>query len=723
MQVARRLSAALAVVFVAAAVAAPAAAQQFEIMHAFAAPLADAKAPLLPASDGVLYGVYATGGAGGVGAIFAARPAADGSVTVTTAYEFDRSTGGGVVDALVEGPGMWLYGVAPEYGTNGKGAVFKFHPPTGTFVVVHAFSGSDGARPRGALVAADDGNLYGTATAEGPNGAGTIFKLTPEGVFSTLFAFPGAFPPAGFLLQASDGSLYGITDIHTVFRLTLDGTYSIVAELPTVGLFFFGDLPVAFVEGLDGHLYGMMRGALAPLVAFRLTLAGAYTQIHQFDGFEGDVVTSVPLFVAADGSLLGTFPIAGANDRGTLFRLTTSGSVTVLHQFTVAEGSSFSGIVRHANGTYYGTTAQGSVSGHGMLYSVGFGGSIVLRHAFVPVRPYAPSAPPIDGPDGALYGTTIAGGLFNRGAVYRLSASGVTVLHHFFGLDGAYPAGPLVLGPDGLLYGTTYQGGVQDRGTVFRMSPTGAFQTLHAFTTTEGRHPTSGLIRASDGQYWGTTLQGGPGDTGSAFRISPAGGFTTMAWFGSDMQYPYAGLIQAQDGNFYGTTDSAGVSFLGGTIFQLTPAGTLTRLHVFSGPFFGSAPRIRAPLIEASDGQLYGGACCGGTLSGGPDPGDPPQVFRSSLSGVVSTVRAMDGISSAIAEGADLALYGAAFGPDNTTTLFRLERAGAFSELKTLTEADGLFPSGVRRAGEWIMGTTYAGGPGNGGVVYRVKRD
>ena len=99
---------------------------------------------------------------------------------------------------------------------------------------------------------------------------------------------------------------------------------------------------------------------------------------------------------------------------------------------------------------------------------------------------------------------------------------------------------------------------------------------------------------------------------------------------------------------------------------------------------------------------------------------EDPQVFQvSTATGFVTTLHKMPGVFSALTEGSDGALYGAT----NTGSLFRLETTGAFTELKALSQAEGDFPSGVRTAGDWIMGSAYAGGPGSGGVIFRFRRD
>jgi uncharacterized repeat protein (TIGR03803 family) len=130
-------------------------------------------------------------------------------------------------------------------------------------------------------------------------------------------------------------------------------------------------------------------------------------------------------------------------------------------------------------------------------------------------------------------------------------------------------------------------------GTVFEVSPTGTLTVLHSFDATDGEKSLAVLVQGSDGNFYGTTSFGGgnPNFGGTVFKITPTGTLTTLHSFGSgDSTGASAGLIRATDGNFYGTTSGFGVSNTG-TVFKITPSGTLTTLHTFDGA--GNCPTRR----------------------------------------------------------------------------------------------------------------------------------
>ena len=183
-----------------------------------------------------------------------------------------------------------------------------------------------------------------------------------------------------------------------------------------------------------------------------------------------------------------------------------------------------------------------------------------------------------------------------------------TTLHSFAGMDGDNPYGALVQATNGNFYGTTYDGGNYYVGTVFKITPSGTLTTLHSIDGPEGGGPYAGLVQATNGDFYGTTYE--VGNYGTVFKITPSGKLTTLHRFDyTDGAFPYAGLVQATNGNFYGTTYGGGANNVYGTVFKITPSGTLTTLHSFAGAD-GGGPY--AGLVQATNGDFYGTTYGGG---------------------------------------------------------------------------------------------------------------
>jgi uncharacterized repeat protein (TIGR03803 family) len=187
--------------------------------------------------------------------------------------------------------------------------------------------------------------------------------------------------------------------------------------------------------------------------------------------------------------------------------------------------------------------------------------------------------------------------------------------------NGANPLGNLTQGFDGSYYGTTNKGGANNSGTVFQLTPSGTLKTLYSFCAqpncTDGGAPQAGLVLARNGNFYGTTQVGGANFEGTVFKITPSGTLTTLYSFCaqpncSDGSNPYAPLVQASNGNFYGATAVGGANSEG-TIFKITPSGTLTTLYSFCAQpncMDGATPY--AGLIQAIDGNFYGTTQQGG---------------------------------------------------------------------------------------------------------------
>jgi uncharacterized repeat protein (TIGR03803 family) len=217
--------------------------------------------------------------------------------------------------------------------------------------------------------------------------------------------------------------------------------------------------------------------------------------------------------------------------------------------------------------------------------------------------------------------------------VFKFSPAGkYTVLYSFCTevncADGAYPEAKLVEGVDGNFYGTTFWAGANANeslyddggGTVFKITPDGKLTTLHSFCAqpncTDGDSSMGGLIQATDGNFYGTTTAGGAsgacaGGCGTIFRITPSGTLSTLYSFCShtdctDGSYPYSGMIEANDGNFYGTTVNGGM-YTYGSAFQLKPSLEFESIYSFcyeAGCPDGVDPH--AGLTQATDGIIYG---------------------------------------------------------------------------------------------------------------------
>jgi len=363
------------------------------------------------------------------------------------------------------------------------------------------------------------------------------------------------------------------------------------------------------------------------------------------------------LVQGTDGNLYGTTIQGGADGDGTVFKITTSGTLTPLYSFCVTSlctggAYPYAGLVQGTSGDFYGT-ANTAGTGEGTVFKITPSGAVTALHTFcVNLSNYCPDggspyAGLVQATNGDFYGTNVSGGANGQGTVFKITPSGtLTTLYTFCSqsecTDGYHAIGGLVQAADGDLYGTTENGGVNCApygcGTIFKITPSGTLTTIYTFCSqsspcADGQYPTATMIQATDGDLYGTTSGSvfGPDYNGTVFKITPNGKLTTLYTFCSqpnctDGWYPYAGLVQATDGNFYGTTTLGGVNCADnggcGTVFKITPSGALTTLYSFCSQnncTDGSSPS--AGLVQATNGVLYGTTTFGGTTSGGGSNG------------------------------------------------------------------------------------------------------
>ena len=467
-------------------------------------------------------------------------------------------------------------------------------------IVINGFSGSYGE----GCATVQDGdpvviNVWNTGATDftGPQTAwGGFATQTASNIFTltTLASFNGANGrgPVARLLQTADGSFYGTTyyggpyDSGTIFRMSRSGT---LMSLFSCGLYggvgLGGDktygthFAATPLQGADGNFYipTVNDGPTGWGAILRMTPSGSVTTIASLNGANGQF-GGCSLIAGADGNFYGYAGYGGAeydgswgSGNGTVYSVTPSGALSVLHSFSGTDGSKPSGVTLGSDGNVYGVTGFGAIGWKGINHH--------LRAS-----------------DDTGYGT-----------VFKVTPSGsFTLLYSFTGgSDGARPERPLALGTDGNFYGTTWTGGAMSNGTVFKITPSGQFTSLYSFSgDRDGAKPVSTLVQGSDGNFYGTTYSGGASGKGTVFRVTPSGRLTTLYSFtgGADGANPNDGLILANDGNFYGTTSTGG-AYGNGTAFKVSvpldivSANLVAPVTVATAP--ASAPAMNSQMLNS----------------------------------------------------------------------------------------------------------------------------
>lgn len=303
-------------------------------------------------------------------------------------------------------------------------------------------------------------------------------------------------------------------------------------------------------------------------------------------------------------------------------------------------------------------------------------------------------------------------------AAITTSAQTLTTLYTFDFYHGRRPGSPLVQGLNGNFFGTTILGGNTDTGTVFEITPSGTLTSLYSFCPMDncsgGESPNNALILGVNGDYYGITQWGGahsdsyycPFGCGTVFKITPDGSVTTLYNFCALQSctdgYLPSGLVQGADGNLYGTTQSGGAntlacqvkSFLCGTVFKMTPRGILTTLYSFcSQDNCADGGAPQPGLIQASNGNFYGT-----TLSGSPG-GVVFEITPAGKFSILYTFSYFAAYPTGLTQAANGDLYGttAFAGAYHGGSIFRITLNGKFSSLYSFCRQsgclDGMDPS------------------------------
>jgi uncharacterized repeat protein (TIGR03803 family) len=351
-----------------------------------------------------------------------------GAQTYTPLYTFSINSGSysGVVPPglMSQGRDGKLYSTLAKAGAQSKGSVFGM-TLDGQLNTVYSFcslsSCADGWVPQGGVTLGSDGNLYGTTNSGGTTGGGTVFKLNPNGKLLTLWSFSEGGTdegsPAFPVLPAQDGNFWG-TD-YGIYS----GTYGIAYRITPAGAltsfpfdYTDGATPNMPTQSTDGNFYGTTRGggSKGMGVVYKLTSAGKIAVLHNFVGYPSDGNLPVGVLVqGSDGNFYGTTYSGGAHNLGCVFKITSSGTFTLLYSFAggALDGSlPYTGLILGTDGNLYGSTANGGTLNAGVLFKITNAGTLTVLYKFCSVSGctdgFYPETPLVQHTNGKFYGSS-----------------------------------------------------------------------------------------------------------------------------------------------------------------------------------------------------------------------------------------------------------------------------------------------------------------------------
>lgn len=377
--------------------------------------------------------------------LLCALPAVAQTYTPLYTYPGTDNNTSGIIwpSVLAQGEDGNLYSTIQTNGAYNNGSVYKI-TPAGGYTLLYSFCAEagyctvTGGIPDGGVTLGFDGNLWGTTQNGGTDAAGTVFKITPEGAFTSVYSFTNGTDdsaPIFTVLQGQDGNMYGVsgaqysTQYGSFFKLTTKGKITAHPFVYATD----GAAPSLPVQGTDGNFYGTTQGGGDPTckcgLVYKATTGGKITVLHKFTGyvsstqFDGSRPIGI-LVQGFDGALYGTTYTGGSNNQGTVFKITTSGTYTPLHSFVYASPSfdgelPIAGLTLGTDGNFYGVTANGGAHAGGAFFKITPAGTETVLYSLCTLTCYDGlylTTPMILHTDGKFYGNTAGNSL--GGAVF-----------------------------------------------------------------------------------------------------------------------------------------------------------------------------------------------------------------------------------------------------------------------------------------------------------------
>lgn len=692
-----------------------------------------------------LWGMTQTGGDGG-GVLFKTEGNGLNQQILTT---FIESPGRSPIHGhLCQAANGKFYGMTQQAGTSNLGVLFEYDPATSVYIKKVDFLGtSNGSSPRGSLVQAANGKLYGMTYQGGASNYGVLFEYDPAtSTYTKKIDFAGATNgryPYGSLMLAANGKLYGMTNqggtsgFGVMFEFdptTSTYTKKIDFTGATNGSYPCGDM----MQASSGKLYGMtyQGGTSGNGVLFEYDYTtSTYTKKIDFAGATNGRYPYGSLIQISGGKMYGLTAYGGTNGYGVLFEYdpATSVSTKKLDFAGTTNGSyPYGSLAQASNGKLYGMTQSGGTGNYGVLFEYDPSTSTFtkkLDFAGATNGSY-PQGSMIKATDNKLYGMTTSGGTSDFGTMFEFDALTSVYLKRFdfSGTNnGSNPYGSLMQADNWKLYGMTYSGGSNNFGVLFEFDPVNLTYTkkIDFAGTTNGKYPYGSLTKALNGKLYGMTYQGGSANFGVLFEFDPlTSAYTKKIDFvgTSNGRAPYGSLTLASSGKLYGMTYNGGTSN-NGVLFEFDPSTSAYVKKVdFTGTANGSYPF--GSLIQASNGKLYGMTYSGGTNGMGVlfefDPVTSTYTNKFNFDGTAngsypygSLVQASDG-----------KLYGMTYqgGASGFGVMFTFDPATSSLTKKFdfTGTSNGSYPRGnfIQASNGKLYGMTYRGGISDLGVLF-----
>ncbi|OYV04682.1 MAG: hypothetical protein CFE26_15590 [Verrucomicrobiales bacterium VVV1] len=483
----------------------------------------------------------------------------------------------------------------------------------------------------------------------------------------------------------------------------------------------------------DGLLYGTTEagGTGGFGTVFKITTGGTLTTMAEFlGGTTGVRRGAEPVGLLAAGNattLYGVTRSGGAGGVGTIYRITTSGVFTDLQDFNTTNGANpAGGLLFHSDGKLYGTAEYGGANGFGTLFSLTTANVFSLKRSFADPTASQPVGELVASGN-TLFGCCAGGGASGLGGLFQWTTLGVyTQLGSFSGESGATPGSVprngLVLGGDGFFHGVTSAGGPANLGTIFKLSTAGTFSVSANLSPPFGWMPSGAPVSDGSGGWLFPMADGGSSGGGTVLSWTANEGVTVAAALGGTLGDAPDGALIGNGGSFYGVASSGAASSRGG-VFRYTPGIGTSLVNAFTST---NGSLSEGGLVTGADGALYGVSREGGANARGT-------VFKVTTAGVRTRLFSFTGTAGVAPGGSprgalvfapNLSFYGVTEtgGASNTGILYRISPLGLYVPLAQFGTTGPRSPQGglVLAADGFLYGSTRLGGATNAGTIIRI---